>query len=164
MKRQLRGKTEKNFSIKKAVCSGSPGLSASGKSTLALEVENALYGRSRLTYVLDGDNIRHGLNNNLGFSPEESGREYPPHRRGIETVRGFRRHRNHRVYLNPIARIGTTRERWLRMGVLSRFSSIVRWRCVRNVIRRDCTKKRGQVKSRSSRESARPTKRRIIRS
>ena len=47
------------------------GLSASGKSTLALEVESALYGRGRLTYVLDGDNIRHGLNNNLGFSPED---------------------------------------------------------------------------------------------
>lgn len=47
------------------------GLSASGKSTLAHEVENALHGRGRLTYVLDGDNIRHGLNNNLGFSPED---------------------------------------------------------------------------------------------
>ena len=47
------------------------GLSASGKSTLALEVENRLHGRGRLTYVLDGDNVRHGLNNNLGFSPED---------------------------------------------------------------------------------------------
>ena len=47
------------------------GLSASGKSTLALEVENTLHGRGRLTYVLDGDNIRHGLNKNLGFSPAD---------------------------------------------------------------------------------------------
>ena len=47
------------------------GLSGSGKSTLALEVENALYQRGHLTYVLDGDNIRHGLNKNLGFSPED---------------------------------------------------------------------------------------------
>lgn len=46
------------------------GLSGSGKSTLAHEVENVLYQRGQLTYVLDGDNIRHGLNNNLGFSPE----------------------------------------------------------------------------------------------
>ncbi len=46
------------------------GLSGSGKSTLAHEVENVLYQRGKLTYVLDGDNIRHGLNNNLGFSPE----------------------------------------------------------------------------------------------
>ena len=47
------------------------GLSSSGKSTLAHEVANALHQRGRLTYVLDGDNIRHGLNNNLGFSPED---------------------------------------------------------------------------------------------
>ena len=47
------------------------GLSGSGKSTLAHEVENRLYQRGCLTYVLDGDNIRHGLNKNLGFSPED---------------------------------------------------------------------------------------------
>ena len=47
------------------------GLSGSGKSTLALEVESKLYQRGHLTYVLDGDNIRHGLNKNLGFSPED---------------------------------------------------------------------------------------------
>ena len=47
------------------------GLSGSGKSTLAHEVANALHQRGRLTYVLDGDNIRHGLNNNLEFSPAD---------------------------------------------------------------------------------------------
>lgn len=47
------------------------GLSGSGKSTLAHEVESRLYQRKCLTYVLDGDNIRHGLNKNLGFSPED---------------------------------------------------------------------------------------------
>lgn len=47
------------------------GLSGSGKSTLALEVESRLHQRGHLTYVLDGDNIRHGLNKNLGFSPED---------------------------------------------------------------------------------------------
>ena len=47
------------------------GLSASGKSTLALAVEEKLFESSHLTYVLDGDNIRHGLNKNLGFSPED---------------------------------------------------------------------------------------------
>jgi len=47
------------------------GLSASGKSTIALAVEKKLYDRGILTYVLDGDNIRHGLNKNLGFSPED---------------------------------------------------------------------------------------------
>ena len=47
------------------------GLSGSGKSTLAHAVENALFEAGCRTYVLDGDNIRHGLNKNLGFSPED---------------------------------------------------------------------------------------------
>ncbi len=47
------------------------GLSASGKSTIAHTVEEKLYDRGILTYVLDGDNIRHGLNKNLGFSPQD---------------------------------------------------------------------------------------------
>src|SRR5919106_7087820 len=47
------------------------GLSASGKSTVAREVELALIENGVNSYVLDGDNIRHGLNANLGFSPED---------------------------------------------------------------------------------------------
>jgi len=47
------------------------GLSGSGKSTLAVELEIALFNRGYQVYVLDGDNIRHGLNANLGFSPED---------------------------------------------------------------------------------------------
>jgi adenylylsulfate kinase len=45
------------------------GLSGSGKSSIAVATEAALFARGRLTYRLDGDNIRHGLNRNLGFSP-----------------------------------------------------------------------------------------------
>ncbi|MHC4218071.1 MAG: adenylyl-sulfate kinase [Planctomycetota bacterium] len=47
------------------------GLSASGKSTLAAGVEKALLQQGMHAYVLDGDNIRHGLNKNLGFSAED---------------------------------------------------------------------------------------------
>ncbi|MBU0499509.1 MAG: adenylyl-sulfate kinase [Gammaproteobacteria bacterium] len=47
------------------------GLSASGKSTLAHAVEESLHQQGCRTYVLDGDNVRHGLNSNLGFSPED---------------------------------------------------------------------------------------------
>ena len=47
------------------------GLSGSGKSTIAVAVERALHQRGKLAYVLDGDNVRHGLNKNLGFSPED---------------------------------------------------------------------------------------------
>ncbi len=44
------------------------GLSGSGKSTIAFTLEHALVERGHLAYVLDGDNVRHGLNKNLGFS------------------------------------------------------------------------------------------------
>ena len=47
------------------------GLSGSGKSTIAVEVEKALWGRNVRAFILDGDNVRHGLNKNLGFSPED---------------------------------------------------------------------------------------------
>ncbi len=47
------------------------GLSGSGKSTIAVGAEKALLERGRHAYVLDGDNIRHGLNKNLGFSPTD---------------------------------------------------------------------------------------------
>ncbi len=47
------------------------GLSGSGKSTVANEVAYNLHSIGKLTYVLDGDNIRQGLNKNLGFSPED---------------------------------------------------------------------------------------------
>lgn len=47
------------------------GLSGSGKSTIAGAVEELLYARKLRTYLLDGDNVRHGLNKDLGFSEED---------------------------------------------------------------------------------------------
>jgi adenylyl-sulfate kinase len=47
------------------------GLSGSGKSTIAHRVERMLIGRGAFAYVLDGDNVRHGLNSDLGFSRED---------------------------------------------------------------------------------------------
>lgn len=47
------------------------GLSGSGKSTISVALEKELFSRGILSYRLDGDNIRHGLNKNLGFSPED---------------------------------------------------------------------------------------------
>jgi adenylylsulfate kinase len=47
------------------------GLPSSGKSTIAFTAEHILIDQGRLAYVLDGDNIRHGLNKNLGFSAED---------------------------------------------------------------------------------------------
>ncbi len=47
------------------------GLSGSGKSTIANALEVQLYAQGRRTYVLDGDNVRHGLNKDLGFTQED---------------------------------------------------------------------------------------------
>lgn len=47
------------------------GLSGSGKSTIANELEYHLHDNGFKTYVLDGDNVRHGINKNLSFSPED---------------------------------------------------------------------------------------------
>lgn len=47
------------------------GLSGSGKTTMAIALERYLFDQGHLTQVLDGDNIRTGVNNNLGFSPED---------------------------------------------------------------------------------------------
>jgi adenylylsulfate kinase len=47
------------------------GLSGSGKSTIAVDLEKRLWERGVRAYILDGDNIRHGLNKNLGFSPAD---------------------------------------------------------------------------------------------
>jgi bifunctional enzyme CysN/CysC len=47
------------------------GLSGSGKSTIATAIEHTLVSSGRAAFMLDGDNLRHGLNSNLGFSPED---------------------------------------------------------------------------------------------
>jgi len=50
------------------MCLWMTGLSGAGKSTLANSLEQELYKIGRHTYILDGDNLRHGLNSDLGFS------------------------------------------------------------------------------------------------
>ncbi|XP_058737744.1 adenylyl-sulfate kinase 3 [Vicia villosa] len=47
------------------------GLSGSGKSTLACSLSSELHSKGKLSYILDGDNLRHGLNKDLGFKPED---------------------------------------------------------------------------------------------
>src|SRR4030042_408698 len=60
-----------NFLKQKGVVLWLTGLSGSGKSTIANEVAYELHKMGKLAYVLDGDNVRHGLNKDLGFSPED---------------------------------------------------------------------------------------------
>ncbi len=62
------------------------GLSGSGKSTLARALENSLHDEGYLTQLLDGDNMRTGINNNLGFSPEDRAENI---RRAAETAKLF---------------------------------------------------------------------------
>ncbi|MEK6268962.1 MAG: adenylyl-sulfate kinase [Planococcus sp. (in: firmicutes)] len=47
------------------------GLSGSGKSTVSVSLEKEIHALGIRTYLLDGDNVRHGLNKNLGFSPQD---------------------------------------------------------------------------------------------
>jgi adenylylsulfate kinase len=73
--------TFENFSVKrqdreklnnqKSVCLWFTGLSGSGKSTVANKTEELLLKNGNRTYLLDGDNVRHGLNKDLGFSGED---------------------------------------------------------------------------------------------
>jgi adenylylsulfate kinase len=70
-----RGKVSRNdrFSVlgQKGVAVWMTGLSASGKSTIAVETEKILIGMGKAVYRLDGDNLRHGLNSDLGFSEKD---------------------------------------------------------------------------------------------
>jgi adenylylsulfate kinase len=70
-----RGKVSRNdrFSVlgQKGVAVWMTGLSASGKSTIAVETEKILIGMGKAVYRIDGDNLRHGLNSDLGFSEKD---------------------------------------------------------------------------------------------
>lgn len=86
------------------------GLSASGKSTIAVEVEEILLEQEKVAYRLDGDNVRHGLNRNLGFSADD-------------------RHEN-------IRRIGEVSKLFADAGVISLCSFISPYRADRDEVRK----------------------------
>lgn len=64
-------KDRENLLKQKGVVVWFTGLPSSGKSTIAHGLEEKLFNEGKISFVLDGDNIRHGLNKNLGFSPED---------------------------------------------------------------------------------------------
>jgi adenylylsulfate kinase len=69
---QLLNRADKEQLLKQhAFCIWFTGLSGSGKTTIAKGVERELHNRGYLTQVLDGDNIRSGINSNLGFSEQD---------------------------------------------------------------------------------------------
>ena len=67
----LQRSDKENLLHQKAICIWMTGLSGSGKSTIAQGFEKKLYENGILTAVLDGDNVRSGINKNLGFSEED---------------------------------------------------------------------------------------------
>jgi adenylylsulfate kinase len=69
--RSLQKEDRERLMDQKGQCIWFTGLSGSGKSTIALELETELYNRGIKSMLLDGDNVRAGLNNNLGFSAED---------------------------------------------------------------------------------------------
>jgi adenylylsulfate kinase len=60
-----------NIKLQTPVCLWMTGLSGAGKSTLANALEQELNKQGKHTYILDGDNLRHGLNSDLGFSESD---------------------------------------------------------------------------------------------
>nr|AAC26856.1 5'-adenylylsulfate kinase [Ulva intestinalis] len=86
------------------------GLSGSGKSTVACTLEHALNARGKMTALLDGDNVRHGLNSNLTFTAEDR-TEHPPHRRSEQALCRRWRPPLRELHLRPIAPTRPVRER-----------------------------------------------------
>lgn len=70
-KQLLQRSDKENLLHQKAICIWMTGLSGSGKSTIAQGLEKKLHENGILTTILDGDNVRSGINKNLGFSEED---------------------------------------------------------------------------------------------
>jgi adenylylsulfate kinase len=68
---EVKREDRETFLEQKGIVLWFTGLSGSGKSTVANHVAQILHQQGKLTYVLDGDNIRHGINKDLGFSLED---------------------------------------------------------------------------------------------
>ena len=134
------------------------GLSGSGKSTIAREFERALHAEGRHAFVLDGDTLRTGLNQDLGFSREDRAENV---RRTAEVARVL----NDAGLVAIVALISPFRaEREAaradrrRPSDSSRCTSTRRSRCARRATSRASTPKPGPARSRSSPASARPTR------
>jgi bifunctional enzyme CysN/CysC len=82
------------------------GLSGAGKSTIANLLEKKLHAAGRHSFLLDGDNVRHGLNPRPGLHRRRPGREYPPGRRGGAADDGRRTDRDHRLHFAVPGRAG----------------------------------------------------------
>ncbi len=138
------------------------GLSASGKSTIATNLERELFNLGQHAYLLDGDNVRHGLCSDLGFSPEDRKENI---RRvgeaaklfadaGIICITAFiSPYRSDRELVRKLMPAGNFVEVYVNAP----------WKSARRVIPRAFTPRRALIRSRNSPASPRLTKRRSTR-
>jgi adenylyl-sulfate kinase len=117
------------------------GLSGAGKSTIAQALERELFHRAMHTYVLDGDNVRHGLNSNLGFSPDDRLENI----RRVSEVAKLMADAGTVVitaFISPyrMDRAGRAKLPWKGMRSLSKCLSMRRWKFAKREIRRTSTK------------------------
>ena len=135
------------------------GLSGAGKSTLALALEARLFAKGYHVYVLDGDNVRDGLNANLGFSPEDRAENI----RRVGEVAALFADAGFLVISSFISPYRADRER-ARRAAPDAFHEIYIQAplevCEAARPRRASTGARGPARSPSSPASARPTRRR----
>ncbi|CAK8744259.1 Adenylyl-sulfate kinase [Sodalis praecaptivus] len=135
------------------------GLSGSGKSTLAGALEQALHQRGVSTYLLDGDNVRHGLCRDLGFSDDDR-------RKNIRRVGEVARLMVDAglivltAFISPIAPSGSWCAICCPPAALSKCLSIRRWPFARRAIRKGYTKKPAPASCVISPVSTRCTRRR----
>ena len=134
------------------------GLSGSGKSTVASLLEKQLHASGRHTYVLDGDNVRHGLNKDLGFTDADRVENI---RRVAETARLFV-DAGLIVVVSFICAVPVGAADGARAVCRGRvhggLSSTPRWKSARRAIRKAFTKRRARARSRTSPASIPPTK------
>ena len=137
------------------------GLSGAGKSTIAQALERELFQRAMHTYVLDGDNIRHGLNSNLGFGARPPGRKHSPCKRSGQAHGGLLGQssslRSSRL-IGWIA-VARARSRWKVTPNLLKCSLMRRWQFAKRAIPSISIKKRGRARSANSPALTHPTKR-----
>ena len=122
------------------------GLSGSGKSTIANLLEKRLAAEGRHTFVLDGDNIRHGLNRDLGFTEADRAENIRRVARGRPADGGRRPDRDRGLHQSPTARSASSRAAASNPATSGRSSWTRRSKSARRGTRRASTPGRGAAR------------------
>ena len=136
------------------------GLSGSGKSTIANLVDKRLHAMGHHTFVLDGDNVRHGLNRDLGFTDEDRVENLRRVAEVAKLMTDAGPDRAGELHLAVPRRARGWRARCSTKASSSKCSSTRRWRSPSSATSRVCTRRRGAASCRTSPASIRRTRRR----